>query len=227
MKWLNSGNELISSKPAKTLKEVIHKLIPRKGIKQKGNIEGSELLDYDDGELALEELQIGCDEEEEMNEGFEIEGISEKAGAIAVPSVNKSHVSFSSLTDDPDIKQDCEFLDKLQNIITDSTPSKLFIPYLSQFRATYEKAWRSLKKRIEAKSSENEPRNPQEFERRGNTGNRDFQTVIPPNEEPSTWNGLADTEEPDVNQYWEISNGKDSLYATSLKRILLWYNFLS
>ena len=45
-------NELMSSKPAKTLKEVIHKLIPLKGIKRKGNIEGSEPLDCDDGELA-------------------------------------------------------------------------------------------------------------------------------------------------------------------------------
>ena len=65
-------NELMSSNPAKTLKEVIHKLIPPKGIKRKGNIEGSELLDWNDGELALEELQKECDEEEEMNEVFEI-----------------------------------------------------------------------------------------------------------------------------------------------------------
>ena len=71
-----------------------------------------------------------------MNEGFKIEGRSEKAGAIAVPSVNKSHVSLLSLIDYPDIKQDCEFLEKLQNIITHSNTSKLFILYLSQFRAT-------------------------------------------------------------------------------------------
>ena len=148
-----------------------------------------------------------------MNEGFEIEGRSEKDGAIAAPSVNKSHASLSSLTDDPEIKQDCEFLDRLQNIITDCNTSKLFIPYLSQFRATYQKARRSLKKRIEVKSPENKPRNPQEFERRRNTGNRDFQTVITPDEELSTWNGLPDTEGPDVNQYWEVSNGKDSLYV--------------
>ena len=37
--------ELMTSRPAKTLKEVIQKLIPPKCVKQKGNDEGIELLD--------------------------------------------------------------------------------------------------------------------------------------------------------------------------------------
>ena len=38
--------------------------------------------------------------------------------------------------------------------MTNGNTSKLFIPYLSQFRATYQKARRSVKKRIESKVPE-------------------------------------------------------------------------
>ena len=55
-------------------------------------------------------------------------------------SIPKYHVSFSNLTNDPYIKRDSKFLDKMQQIMTSGNISKLFIPYLSQFRATYEKA---------------------------------------------------------------------------------------
>ena len=55
-------------------------------------------------------------------------------------SIPKHDVSFSNLTNDPDIKRDSEFLDKMQQIATNGNTSKLFIPYLSQFRVTYQKA---------------------------------------------------------------------------------------
>ena len=38
--------------------------------------------------------------------------------------------------------------------MTNGNTSKLFVPYLSQFRATYQKARRSVKKRIESKVPE-------------------------------------------------------------------------
>ena len=37
----------------------------------------------------------------------------------------------------------------------DSSTSKLFIPYMLQFRATFQKVRRSIKKRIETKASAN------------------------------------------------------------------------
>ena len=46
----------------------------------------------------------------------------------------------------------------MRQIMTNGNTSKLFIPYLSQLRATYQKARRSLKKRIESKASENSAR---------------------------------------------------------------------
>ena len=63
------------------------------------------------------------------------------------------HTSLSLFTNNPDIKADSEFLDKFQEIMKDNKTSKLFIPYMSQFRATYEKERRSLKKRIATKAS--------------------------------------------------------------------------
>ena len=47
----------MTSRPAKTLKEVIRKLIPPKGVKRKGNDEGIELLDCEEEEIPLEELE--------------------------------------------------------------------------------------------------------------------------------------------------------------------------
>ena len=61
----------------------------------------------------------------------------------------KHHVSFSNLTNDLDIKRDSEFLNKMHQVMTNGNTSKLFVPYLSQFRVTYQKAQRSVKKRIE------------------------------------------------------------------------------
>ena len=54
-------------------------------------------------------------------------------------SIPKHHVSFSNLTNNPDIKRDSEFLDKMQRTMTNGNTSNLFIPYLSQLRATYQK----------------------------------------------------------------------------------------
>ena len=42
----------------------------------------------------------------------------------------------------------------MQQIMTNGNTLTLFIPYLSQFRATYQKARRSVKKRIESKVTE-------------------------------------------------------------------------
>ena len=55
-------------------------------------------------------------------------------------SVPKQRASFSNLTNDLNIKRDSESLDKTQQIMNNGNTSKLFIPYLSQFRATYQKA---------------------------------------------------------------------------------------
>ena len=69
-------------------------------------------------------------------------------------SVPKQRASFSNLTNDLNIKRDSEFLDKTQQIMNNGNTSKLFIPYLSQLRATYQKAWQNAKKRIESKVPE-------------------------------------------------------------------------
>ena len=130
-------------------------------------------------------------------------------------SIPKHYVSFSNLISDPDIKRDLEFLDKIHQIITTSSTSKLFIPYFSQFRATYQKAWRSVKKRIASKVPEKSTQeigsdNIVEMSTEG-----EVETVMPADSLSDETIGIniENNEKPQINQYWETSNGKDSLYA--------------
>ena len=152
--------ELMTSRPAKTLKEIIRKLIPPKGIKRKRNDEGIELLGCKEEEIPLEELEQECDDElcdddEVENDNVLAEENLDQIGLITISSASKKETSLLSFTSDPEIKKDTEFLDKFQQIMEDSGISKLFIPYMSQFRATFQKDRRSIKKRIETNASAN------------------------------------------------------------------------
>ena len=134
--------ELITSHSAKTLKKVIRKLIPTKEVKRKGNDEGIELLDCEEEEIPLKELEQECDDElcddnEGENDNVVAEENRDQIGLITISSAIKKETSLLSLTSDPEIKKDAEFLDKFQKIMEDSGTSKLFIPYMSQFWATF------------------------------------------------------------------------------------------
>ena len=151
--------ELMSQNSVKTLVEVIRNLLPPKGIRRKVNVEGSKFLDFEGEDISLDEFQQECDEDEVTeNDLAAVEDNSDVVDATIVQSnstsIPKHHVSFPNLTNDPDIKRDSEFLDKMQQIMTNGNTLTLFIPYLSQFRATYQKARRSVKKRIESKVTE-------------------------------------------------------------------------
>ena len=116
---------------------------------------------------------------------------------------------------DPDIKRDSEYLDKMQQVMINGNASKLFIPYLSQFKAAYQKARRSVKKRIEFKvpgksTQKIYSHNIVEISTEG-----EVETVTPADslsDETISIN-IEKNEKPEINQYWEISNGQDSLYA--------------
>ena len=55
-KLVNFWNTFILSQPVTTLKEVIRKLIPPKGINHRRNIGGSKVLDCEDEKIPLEDL---------------------------------------------------------------------------------------------------------------------------------------------------------------------------
>ena len=142
------------------MKEVIRKLIAPKGVKRKGNDEGIEFLDCEEEEIPLEELEQECDDElcddnEVENDNVVAEENHDQIGLITVSSASKKETSLLSFTSDPEIKKDVEFLDKSQQIMEDSGTSKLFIPYMSELRATFIKARCSIKNRIETKASAN------------------------------------------------------------------------
>ena len=95
--------------------------------------------------------------------------------------------------------------------MTNGNTSKLFIPYLSQFRATYQKARRRVKKRIESKVPE---KSTQEIDSHNiveiSTEGRSHQLI---HYQMKLSINIENNEKPEINQYWEISNGRDSLYA--------------
>ena len=96
-----------------------------------------------------------CDDDEAENDNVVVEENHDQIGLITISSASKKETSLLSFTSDPEIKKDAEFLDKFQQIMEDSGTSKLFIPYMSQFWATFQKAQCSIKKRIETKASAN------------------------------------------------------------------------
>ena len=119
-------------------------------------------------------------------------------------------------------------MDKFQQIIEDSGTSKLPIPYMSPFRATFQKAQRSIKKRIETKASANSQLSKKdnvELPVEGPLNNVEAATQLM---EPTTQSNGDETaldvsidgsiEDQDIGPYWEISNGKDSIYAQVVKK---------
>ena len=77
---------------------------------------------------------------EDNFEGVDANTVQSNNNQSNSTSVPKQRASFSNLTNDLNIKRDSESLDKTQQIMNNGNTSKLFIPYLSQFRATYQKA---------------------------------------------------------------------------------------
>ena len=133
--------ELMSSRSEKTLKEVIRKLIPPNGVKQKGNDEGIALVDCEEEEIPLEELEQECDyelcnDDEVENNNVVADENHDQIRLIKISSASKKETSFLSFTSDPEIKKDAKFFDKFQQTMEDSGISKLFIQYMSQFLAT-------------------------------------------------------------------------------------------
>ena len=99
--------------------------------------------------------------------------------------------------------------------MTNGNTSKLFILYLSQFRATYQKSRRSVKKRLESKVPEKSTEETDSYNIVEISTEGEVETVTPADslsDETISIN-IENNEKPEIYQYWEISNGKDSLYA--------------
>ena len=217
----------MTSSPAKTLKEVIRKLILPKGVKRKGNDEVIELLDCEEEEIPLKELEQECDDEL-CDDNVVAEENHNQIGLITISSGSKKETSLLNFTSDPERKKDTEFLDKLQQIMEDSGTSKLFIPYMSQFQVTFQKARHSIKKRIETISSANpqlSKKDNVELPVEGPLNNAEAATQPM---EPATQSNRDLTaldvsidgsgEDPDIGQYWEASNSKHSIYSQVVEK---------
>ena len=107
----------------------------------------------------------------------------------------------------------------MQQIITNGNTSKIFIPYLSQFKMKYQKARRSVKKRIESKLTERSTQKINSHNIVDISTEVEVENVRPAHslsDETISIN-TENNERPKINQYWKISNGKDSLYAYAVE----------
>ena len=179
---LDFRRELLRSALPANLQAVVQKIIKPKGIKRK-NFEGSELLDYMEGDATFyeeepeenpEEIEptTSDDESEEGNDmrpsdAPEMEtdqsiptGQASDAPEIAtdqsIPTPNLSIRSLVNICDDPLINKDAKFLDDLQKVFQNNETSTQFKPHINKIKAGFYEARRSLKKRIVNKASETE-----------------------------------------------------------------------
>ena len=104
--------------------------------------------------------------------------------------------------------------------MTDSNTSKLFIPYTSLIRRTYQKARRGIKKRTETKISRILQGLQDNIDVSVEDPLEDTQPAITLAENETMLNEFidSDSETSDVGQYWKISNRKDSTYACIIKK---------
>ena len=103
----------------------------------------------------------------------------------------------------------------MQQIVTNGNTSKLSIPYLSQFRAAYQKGQRSVKRRIESKVPGKSTQVIDSHNIAEISTESELETATPADslsDETISINN-KNNEKQEINQKWEISNSKDSLYA--------------
>ena len=228
--------ELMISHPGKILKEVIRKLIPPKGVKRKENDEGIELLDCGEEEIPLEELEQESNDNEVENDNVVAEKNHDQIGLITISSASKKETSLLSFTSDPEIKKDAEFLDKFQQIMEDSDTN-----CLSRTRHSFGQHFRKLDAALKNESKKKASANPQlskkdnvELPVEGPLNNAEAATqpmepAIQSNGDETALGVSIDgsSEDPDIGQYWEIRNDKDSIYAQVVEKDPFMVQFLN
>ena len=147
-------SQLVKERPIKTVRELLRRLIPPKGVHRSTNIEGIELLDCEGEELdTVEDIDTADDDIDDAVEMEKDDIEVGKGDSVSRTQPNAliytTSVSMSHLSSDPSIVADSEFLDKLYEVIATEETSKLFTPYILQLKAKYKVARRSLKRRLE------------------------------------------------------------------------------
>ncbi len=137
-------SKLMTELPIKTLREVVRKLIPPKGVRRGATVEGSELFDCVGQELDISEVDDILDNEiTEGDEEITDQESDSTSTAAAAPQQQGSEmatsIALSPLSNDPDIAADSKFLESFHELLLKQKTSRLFTPYISQFKATYQK----------------------------------------------------------------------------------------
>ena len=158
---LELQRQLLNSEVPINLQAVIKKLVLPKGIRRK-NIDGSELLDYMEGEAIFDNLesedqsenndQFSSDSENDEGENEADSAAIDQAMSTTMPVLVSTEPSASkslqNIYHDPDVNKDVKFLDDLQKVFKENETSLMFKPHLNKMKAAFNKGRRSLKKQI-------------------------------------------------------------------------------
>ena len=198
-------NELMLEDPPKNLQELIKKITPPKGVKRK-NVQGSELFDCEGDEI-----------EQSNFEALEIEDVAEESSnvneAVTEDDAGPKITSFSltKATNDAKINMDATFADQLQSLIENHETSNLFIPYVSELKATHQKARRQLKRRIDQYLKKQQTAVTAETSETSESENFDtFETLFDDND------ATESEVKPKKDEFWKIRNGRSGNFLYTL-----------
>ena len=111
-----------------------------------GNVKGVEFFDFES-----EELTMDLHNEEDLTDDGDCQ-VNEYVADATIGSSRTDNAQTQSAFPSKAvwIKEESEFFDRLYEIVTSQTTSKLFTPFVSQLKATCQKARR---RRLESKAS--------------------------------------------------------------------------
>ena len=164
--------ELMSTPPPNSLKELIKAITAPRGVHSKQNSdsppedEGNELIDCEGDEIIpTDDTRIDDYESEDeeqttstSNSLFPAENVATHNTGISTSKSTTANLNVGDLptvSKDEKLNADIQFINNISSTIREyqGKTSTLFLPYLSQFKDTIANAKRSLKKRIHAEQS--------------------------------------------------------------------------
>ena len=143
--------EMVKKSSPKTMKEVIHSIIPPKGIRRGQNTEASELLHGEEmgEEDAEDDEEVNTDQllEALQSNNILIEPWNEEPPRESNP-ISGNTTSLVGISDEEDLNKDAKFLDEISKVFEKHKTSAAFSLSGNMLENSYQNARRNLKKRI-------------------------------------------------------------------------------
>ena len=113
-----------------------------------GNLEGSELLDYMEGDSNIDDLppaeQSENDEKFSSDEECDQDNVNQDQDDVPTNTPVSAKLSIISslqnICNDPEVNKEAKFLNNLQNVFEDNAVSLMFKPHLSEVKSAFYEA---------------------------------------------------------------------------------------